>query len=113
MADKLSPFGEAAAMMRALDLVITTDTATAHLAGTLGIPTWLLLSAAPDWRWGPVGTTSLWYPSLRLFRQDHTRSWPTVIATVTSALETIAAAVDSGSALANFMTQHDSVTTHL
>lgn len=52
-----------------MDLVIAVDTATAHLSGALGRPVWLILPPNPDWRWGAAGETTLWYGSMRLFRQ--------------------------------------------
>ncbi len=58
-----------------LDLVITVDTSIAHIAGALGIPTFLLLSRIPDWRWAFSGTTTPWYPSFRLFRQTKLLDW--------------------------------------
>ena len=64
-----------AAIIEQLDLVITIDTAVAHLAGALGKPTWLLLSAAPDWRWMLGRSDSPWYPSMRLFRQAKLGDW--------------------------------------
>lgn len=95
-----TPFREAAALMQQLDLVITTDTAVAHLAGALRRPTWLMLAHAPDWRWGPSGVRSAWYPSLRLFRQDVSRRWEPVIAQVETALREVARSPDPVAALA-------------
>ena len=62
-----------------LDLVITVDTMTAHLAGAEGIPTILLLPYACDWRWGLEGDRTGWYPSIRIFRQGEDREWGPVI----------------------------------
>lgn len=68
-------FMDTAALMHELDLVITADTSVAHLAGALGIPVWVLIPYASDWRWGEhVGTTP-WYPTMRLFRQTVRGSW--------------------------------------
>jgi tetratricopeptide (TPR) repeat protein len=75
-----------AAQIAAMDLVITIDNSTAHLAGALGIPTWLLLPFAPDWRWRETREDSPWYPSLRLFRQPKLGDWSTVIQNVCAAL---------------------------
>ncbi|ABC23718.1 tetratricopeptide repeat protein [Rhodospirillum rubrum] len=69
-----------AAMMGALDLVITVDTVFAHLAGALGRPAWVLLPRVPDWRWGLSGETTPWYPTLRLLRQKEAGDWPGVVA---------------------------------
>ncbi len=68
-----------AAQVAAMDLVITIDNSTAHLAGALGIPTWVLLPFAPDWRWMRDREDSPWYPSLRLFRQPRRGDWQSVI----------------------------------
>ena len=82
----LGDFGDTAAAIMALDLVITVDTSVAHLAGALGKPVWLLLPFAADWRWLEKRNDSPWYPSMRLFRQDATRRWEPVMAEVTAAL---------------------------
>ncbi|MBN8874833.1 MAG: tetratricopeptide repeat protein [Rhodospirillales bacterium] len=79
-------FLETAAAMRALDLVITSDTVTAHLAGALGCPVWLATSFVPDWRWERSGETSPWYPSMRLFRQQRRGDWGSVFAAMAAAL---------------------------
>ena len=68
-------FIDTAAIMHGLDLIITSDTAIAHLAGALGKPTWLLLPFTPDWRWLLDRDTSPWYPSMRLFRQSAPGDW--------------------------------------
>jgi tetratricopeptide (TPR) repeat protein len=79
-------FLDTAAVMTNLDLVISIDTATAHLAGALGRPVWLLLKRVPDWRWMTDGETTPWYPSARLFRQSRPADWDGVIARVASEL---------------------------
>ena len=68
-------FLDTAAVMMNLDLVITCDTAVAHLAGALGRPVWLLLQSVPEWRWMLGRDTSPWYPSMRLFRQTRLGDW--------------------------------------
>ena len=73
-------FMDTAAVMKNLDLVITSDTATAHLAGGLGIPVWVALPKLPDWRWLLERTDSPWYPTMRLFRQSAENRWDTVFA---------------------------------
>jgi tetratricopeptide (TPR) repeat protein len=71
-------FLDTAAVMRSLDLVVTADTAAAHVAGALGVPVWLALSRAPDWRWGLTAENTPWYPSMRLFRQSQLGDWRSV-----------------------------------
>jgi hypothetical protein len=53
-----------------------------HLAAAMGLPVWGLICAAPDWRWGATGTTSVWYPNLRLYRQHRIGDWSAVMAQV-------------------------------
>jgi ADP-heptose:LPS heptosyltransferase len=77
-----------AAQIAALDLVITIDNSTAHLAGALGIPTWVLLPFAADWRWFEQREDSPWYPTLRLFRQPRYGDWHSVLRCVQQALVT-------------------------
>ncbi|HEX3726118.1 MAG TPA: tetratricopeptide repeat protein [Pirellulales bacterium] len=71
-------FMDTAAVMRNLDLVITSDTATAHLAGALGVPVWVAISTRPDWRWFRNRADSPWYPTMRVFRQASADDWSTV-----------------------------------
>jgi tetratricopeptide (TPR) repeat protein len=82
----LGDFADAAALIAGLDLVISVDTAIAHLAGALGKPAWILLPYAPDWRWLRDGETSPWYPTARLFRQPAIGDWESVIAKLGAAL---------------------------
>ncbi|MSP90043.1 MAG: tetratricopeptide repeat protein [Alphaproteobacteria bacterium] len=86
LAPRLTDFADAAAAIDALDLVIAVDTAIAHLAGTLGRETWILLSYAPDWRWLTQRDDTPWYPSVRLFRQRAPGDWDDVFARVAAAL---------------------------
>ena len=74
-----------------LDLVITVDTAVAHLAGAMARPIWTLLPFAPDWRWLLERDDSPWYPTMRLFRQAHQGDWDGVFDRVGRALEMHAA----------------------
>jgi tetratricopeptide (TPR) repeat protein len=69
---------DTAAIMKGLDLVITVDTAIAHLGGALGVPTWVPISFAPDWRWLLDRADSPWYPTIRLFRQEDFGQWAPV-----------------------------------
>ncbi|MFL6215360.1 MAG: ADP-heptose--LPS heptosyltransferase [Blastocatellia bacterium] len=78
---------EDARIIRALDLLISVDTMTAHLAGALGVPVWTLLQAEADWRWMQHRIDSLWYPTMRLFRQASPGKWAEVISQVAAVLE--------------------------
>lgn len=69
------PFEDTAAIMRNLDLVVTADTSIAHLAGAMGVPVWIALSARPDWRWLLNRDDSPWYPTAKLFRQERLGEW--------------------------------------
>jgi hypothetical protein len=80
-------FLETAAIIANCDLVITSDTSVAHLAGGMGKTTWLLLKKVPDWRWGLDGDTTFWYPSMRLFRQRERGNWNEVMERVAEALQ--------------------------
>ncbi len=82
----LTDFGETAAAIGQLDLVVTVDTAVAHLAGALGRPVWLLLDTPSDWRWLREGDTTPWYPTMRLFRQPRPGAWDEAVARLASAL---------------------------
>jgi ADP-heptose:LPS heptosyltransferase len=72
-------FADTAALVANLDLVISVDTAPAHLAGAMGKPVWILLHCMPDWRWLLEREDSLWYPTARLFRQTTPDNWKPVI----------------------------------
>jgi tetratricopeptide (TPR) repeat protein len=76
--DRLGDFANTAAIVRNLDLVITCDSAPAHLAGGLGVPVWVLIAAVPDWRWMMDREDSPWYPTMRLFRQSRGENWSDV-----------------------------------
>ncbi|MCP3954985.1 MAG: tetratricopeptide repeat protein [Desulfobacterales bacterium] len=81
-------FGDTAAAMMHMDLVISIDTSVAHLAGSLGKPVWVLLAYAADWRWLLARSDSPWYPTMRLFRQQQKGDWAGVMAQVKEALDT-------------------------
>jgi tetratricopeptide (TPR) repeat protein len=87
----LRDFADTAAIIAQLDLVITVDTAVAHLAGAMGKPVWVLLPRVPDFRWLLDRATSPWYPAARLFRKSQAEAWDTVIAAVASELAARAA----------------------
>jgi tetratricopeptide (TPR) repeat protein len=78
---------ETAAILQCLDLVITADTALAHLAGALGIPVWLVLQSVADWRWLVDRTDTPWYPSMRLWRQQSAGDWLQVFERIAQELE--------------------------
>ncbi len=79
-------FADTAAIITGLDLVISIDTAVAHLAGGMGKPVWVLLPFAADWRWGREGETTPWYPTMRLFRQRRPGDWVEVMGQLEAAL---------------------------
>ena len=76
--NELNDFADTAAAIANLDLVISTDTAVVHLAGSIGKPVWTLLRRIPDWRWLLNRDDSPWYPSMRLFRQAVLHDWASV-----------------------------------
>lgn len=79
-------FVDTAAALMCCDLFITLDTSVAHLAGALGVPTWLALPFVPDWRWLEVRSDSPWYPSVRIFRQRSRGDWAPVFDEMAKAL---------------------------
>ena len=80
-------FSDTAAIIEQLDLVISTDTAVAHLAGAMNKPCWVMLPYAPDWRWGLDTYESPWYPSIHLYRQKKLGEWSDVIHSISKALK--------------------------
>ena len=86
----IADMADTAALIEKLDLVITVDTAVAHLAGALGKPVWVLLPFAPDWRWLMERADSPWYPTMRLFRQPKFGDWPSVLERVRGDLAMLA-----------------------
>jgi hypothetical protein len=86
LGSEIGDFSDTAAIIMQLDLVITVDTAVAHLAGALGKPVWTLLHFVPDWRWQLERDDSPWYPTMRLFRQPTDGDWAAVIANVALSL---------------------------
>ena len=83
----LHTFADTATIITQLDLVISIDTAVAHLAGAMGKPVWTLIPFAPDWRWMMTREDSPWYPSMRLFRQAEIDNWGDVIERARKELE--------------------------
>ena len=88
---ELRDFADTAAVMANLDLVISVDTAAAHLAGAMARPAWTLLKHAPDWRWLLAREDCPWYPGMRLFRQKAPGAWDAVIEEAARALRQLAA----------------------
>jgi tetratricopeptide (TPR) repeat protein len=86
LGSRLQDFMDTAAVMMNLDLVITCETAVAHLAGALGVPVWIALPLVPDWRWLLDRSDSPWYPTMRLFRQESRGDWQGVFRTIEVAL---------------------------
>jgi hypothetical protein len=84
---ELADFDDTAAVLALCDLLITVDTAPAHLAGAMGRPVWVLVPFAPDWRWMLDGEKTPWYPAARVFRQSSLGDWNAVIARVAAALQ--------------------------
>ena len=84
---RLDDFMDTAAVLKNLDLVISVDTAIAHLAGALGIPVWVALPFVPDWRWLMDREDSPWYPTMRLFRQARPGQWEDVFQRIAEALQ--------------------------
>ena len=80
-------FEDATALMSCCELVISSDTSAAHLAGAIGAPVWILLKKVPEWRWGLSGCTSPWYPTARLFRQHKAGDWTDPVQDICAALQ--------------------------
>lgn len=78
-----------AALLTAVDLLISVDNSTAHLAGALGVPVWNLLPYAGEWRWFSDDKRSIWYPSMRLWRQHTINDWQTLLADINDNLSTL------------------------
>ena len=87
---------DTAAILMNLDLVLTSDTSIAHLAGALGIPVWVALPYVPDWRWLLHRSDSPWYPTMRLFRQPSPGDWTTVFAEIEQQLRQLMLARNNG-----------------
>jgi hypothetical protein len=82
LSGRLTDFAETAGAIANLDLVITIDTAVAHVAGAIGKPVWIMLPFSPDWRWMLERDDSPWYPTMRLYRQPRPGDWDDVLARV-------------------------------
>lgn len=79
LSGEINDFSDTAAIMEQLSLIITVDTASAHLAGALGKPVWTLLPEDPDWRWLLEREESAWYPTMKLFRKDREGDWHSLV----------------------------------
>ncbi len=90
--DRAGMFLDTAALIKSLDLVITIDSAVAHLAGALGAPVWVALSARADWRWLYRREDSPWYPTMRLFRQQKLGDWTELFERIAAQLPSTMAA---------------------
>jgi hypothetical protein len=86
LSEELTNFGETAALIENLDMIVTVDTSMGHLAGALGKPVWIMIPKAADWRWMLDRSDTPWYPSARLFRQDKPGAWTPVIESLRAAL---------------------------
>jgi tetratricopeptide (TPR) repeat protein len=82
MSSIIKSFADTAAIINSLDLVITVDTSTLHLAGSLNKKTWALIPFNPDWRWGLTGEKTIWYPSVKMFRQPRKGDWASVFSQI-------------------------------
>lgn len=82
----LADWSQTAAVLSQLDGLVSTDTGIVHLAGAMGVPTWLMLHKVPDWRWGLNGDTTPWYPSVRVVRQPLAGDWNGVLDRLAQAL---------------------------
>ena len=89
--ETMGAFMDTAAVLHSLDLVITSDTSLAHLAGAMNRPVWLALCDMPDWRWLLTGERTPWYPSMRLFRQPVPGDWSTVFGQLEAELRKLVA----------------------
>ena len=87
--ENTGPFMVTAAVLKKLDLFITSDTAVAHLAGALGVPVWMALSTTPDWRWMTHREDNPWYPTMRIFRQSTHMAWGPVFERMAAELAAI------------------------
>jgi hypothetical protein len=87
LSDEIKDFDDTAAILDLADLLISIDSAPAHLAGALGRPAWVMLGYVADWRWLQERSDSPWYPSLRLFRQPQRDDWASVVSDLRSELD--------------------------
>lgn len=93
----LDDFADTAAVLALCDVALVTDTGVAHLAGAMGMPTLVLLSAHPDWRWGDKGAETAWYPTMKLFGQNIQNQWANVLENASRALQSLIASTEPDS----------------
>jgi Glycosyltransferase family 9 (heptosyltransferase) len=86
VADRCLDLADTAQAITACDLVLTVDTSVAHVAGALGVPTWVMVACPAEWRWGRKRTDSMFYPSVRLFRQARVGDWSAVVTALDQAI---------------------------
>jgi len=103
----LNDFADTAGALANLDLLVTVDTAVAHLAGALGKPVWILLTRNPDWRWLLDREDSPWYPTARLFRQKVAGDWSTVIERVQNELHRLLSSTLASTTSISYQTLHN------
>jgi hypothetical protein len=84
--DEVLDFANTAALRECLDLLISVDTSVAHMSGALGLKTWVMVPASPDWRWMRARADSPWYPSVKIYRQQTAGDWPSVLERVAADL---------------------------
>lgn len=96
LAPSIANFSDTAAILSLLDLVICVDTSVAHLAGAMGRPVWMLNALPGDWRWSDESDGSVWYPTMRIFRQQVRGDWAPVVKAVARALEDQVGSVGAG-----------------
>ena len=89
LGDHIHDFGDSAALMQAMDLIISIDSAPAHLAGAMGIPVWMLQLYTTDWRWLVDRADSPWYPSMRIYRQQKPADWSTPVEKLSADFSTL------------------------
>ena len=89
--EELGDFDDTAALIAEMDLIVSVDTASAHLAGAMARPTWIMLPLPADWRWMAEREDNPWYPTVRLFRQPTAGDWDSAIARVAAALDALPA----------------------
>ena len=90
LGEQFENLADTAGVIANLDLIISVDTAVAHLAGAMGKPVWVLLPFVPDWRWFFDRNDSPWYPTMRLFRQEKRGDWVAVMRRLTKEVQEVA-----------------------